>query len=148
MCAIINTIDTCPVNELRYHCFIENSFQILIMGNAAKILPLGPVFAVMLALAGCGGGAADATVGGTVVGLSGGTNVGLLDNGGDPITVSANGNFSFDQKIQSGSAYAVTVQNQPIGETCTIANGSGTIDGEGDDVTNITVSCYATGTQP
>jgi hypothetical protein len=109
------------------------------------------VFLAVLAgtLSACGGGSGfNASVGGSVSGLSGGTSVILVDNGSDPITVGANGNFTFDQQIESGNGYAVTVQTQPIGETCLVANGSGTIDGEGDAVTSVTVTCYATGTQP
>ncbi|MBV8635766.1 MAG: hypothetical protein JO002_14825 [Burkholderiaceae bacterium] len=118
------------------------------MNIPGTILIFASTLATASILGACGGGAADATVGGTVVGLSGGTNVVLVDNGSDPITVGGNGSFSFDQKISSGNAYSVTVQTQPIGETCSVANGSGTIDGEGDAVTNVTVNCYATGTQP
>ena len=83
-----------------------------------------------------------------MAGLSGGTSVILVNNGTDPITVSGNGTFTFDQQIAAGSGYSVTVQTQPIGETCLVTNGSGTIDSEGDDVTTVTVTCYATGTQP
>jgi hypothetical protein len=116
------------------------------MNHSRTILTVAALAAALI-LSACGGGA-DADVGGNVVGLSGGTNVVLLNNGSDPITVSANGSFTFDQQIASGSAYSVSVQTQPIGETCLVTNGSGTIDGEGDAVTTVTVTCYATGTQP
>jgi hypothetical protein len=105
------------------------------------------VLTAALMLSACGG-TVDADVGGNVVGLSGSTNVVLLNNGSDPITVSANGGFTFDQQIASGSAYSVSVETQPIGETCLVTNGTGTIDSEGDAVTTVTVTCYASGTQP
>ena len=114
----------------------KNLFAIAALAGAASLLSA------------CGGTETDASVGGTVAGLSGGTSVVLLDNGSDPITVGANGSFTFDQQVQSGNTYSVTVETQPIGETCLVTGGSGTIDGEGDDVTNVTVVCYATGTQP
>jgi hypothetical protein len=118
------------------------------MKTIAKFLACSPLLAAALLLSACGGGAIDASVGGTMAGLSGGTSAVLVNNGSDPITVGANGTFTFDQQIQSGAAYSVTVQTQPIGETCLVTDGSGTIDSEGDDITSVVVTCYATGTQP
>jgi len=118
------------------------------MNIIGKLSAIATLTVAAVLLSACGGTTSSATVGGTVAGLSGGTSVVLLDNGSDPITVGANGSFSFDQQIQSGNAYSVTVETQPIGETCLVTAGSGTIDGEGDDVTGVSVVCYATGTQP
>ena len=81
------------------------------------------------------------SVGGTISGLSG--TVVLRDNGGDDLTVSANGPFSFATKLASGAAYNVTVKTNPSGQSCSVANGSGTIAAA--DVTNVAVSCAATG---
>ncbi|HXA46929.1 MAG TPA: hypothetical protein VNW52_04815 [Burkholderiaceae bacterium] len=97
------------------------------------------------ALAGCGS-PIDANIGGTVTGLAANARVGLLDNGGDALTVSANGTFTFPTKIEAPNAYNVTVATQPTGETCTVSNGSGTVSQNAGDVTNITVSCYSTPT--
>jgi len=77
------------------------------------------------------------TVGGTVSGLSG-TAV-LQDNGGDNLTVSANGSFTFATQLASAAAYNVTVKTNPAGQTCTVANGSGTIASA--NVTNVAVTC-------
>jgi len=99
--------------------------------------------AAALLLAGCGGTTENATVGGTVVGLSGGTIVTLLNNGSDPIKVGANGTFTFDVQVASNSAYDVTVVTNPTGETCTVTSGSGTVDANGDQVTNVVVTCLA-----
>src|SRR6202021_2284305 len=56
-------------------------------------------------VAGTGGGApATFTVGGTVAGLTSGTLV-LADNGGDDLTVSANGSFTFATPLATGAAY-------------------------------------------
>lgn len=92
-------------------------------------------------LAGCGGG--DASVGGTLSGLPSGTTVTLQLNGGNDTTVSANGSFWFSSTVSSGSTYAVTVLTQPTGATCSVANGSGTIDSTGSDVSSVAVTCVA-----
>jgi predicted SpoU family rRNA methylase len=81
------------------------------------------------------------SIGGTVSGLNSGTSVTLLDNGTDSLTVTANGTFTFKTKLASGAAYDVTVGTQPTGETCTVANGSGTVGSS--NVTNVAVSCSA-----
>src|SRR5215813_5651016 len=81
------------------------------------------------------------TVGGTVSGLSG--TVVLQDNGGDNLSVGANGPFTFATALASGAAYSVTVLTSPSGQTCTISNGSGTMGSA--NVTNVAVSCAASG---
>jgi len=96
---------------------------------------------------GCGGGGggststsppASFTVGGTISGLTG--SVILQNNGGDTITVSANGSFSFPTAISSGGQYAVTASgNLPNYYVCTVANGTGTIASA--NVSNVAVSC-------
>ena len=66
------------------------------------------------------------TVGGTLSGLASGTLV-LQNNGGDDLTRTVNGSFNFATTVTTGSAYSVTVLTQPLGHTCTVSNGSGTI---------------------
>lgn len=97
-------------------------------------------FAAALLMSGCGG-ATDATIGGTVTGLSGDTTVVLLNNSTNALTVSASGSFTFSSTISAGSTYNVTVETQPTGETCTVTNGSGTVSESSTSVTNITVTC-------
>ncbi len=82
------------------------------------------------------------SMGGTVSGLSGGSVV-LQDNGGDDLTVTGNGSFTFQSKLASGAAYAVTVKTNPSGQTCSVANGSGTVGSA--NVTNVAVTCTASG---
>src|SRR6266542_2451448 len=78
------------------------------------------------------------TDGGTLSGLSGDA-VTLQDNGSyDTLTLGANGPFTFAKPLKNRSTYAVTVLTQPSGQTCTVANGTGTIAGS---VTNVAVSC-------
>ena len=86
-----------------------------------------------------GGNAASFTVGGTVSGLSG--TVVLQDNGGDNLSVAANGSFTFATSLPSGAPYSVTVKTNPSGQTCTVSSGSGTIGSA--NVTNVAVSCTA-----
>ncbi|MGH7071413.1 MAG: lactonase family protein [Acetobacteraceae bacterium] len=104
-----------------------------------------------LSLAACGGGGGSSpssqttppppptqyTIGGQVSGLSG-TGLVLQDNGGDNLAVSASGAFTFATKVNSGAAYSVTVMTQPSGQTCTVANGTGTASA---NVTNVAVTC-------
>lgn len=113
-------------------------------------LLLAPALALGLAACGGGGGSspspgpsptptASYTVGGTLSGLGSGAQVQLLDNGGDALTLSANGSFQFATSLQQGSAYAVTVGTQPTGETCSVANATGSAISA--NVTNVTVTC-------
>ena len=83
------------------------------------------------------GSAADYTVGGSVFGLSG--TLVLANNGGDALTLNADGTFTFPNALPPGSTYLVTVQNQPATQTCTVTNGSGSITNA--NITNVTVNC-------
>ena len=59
-----------------------------------------------------GGAPASTPIGGTVSGLSG--TVVLQDNGGDDLSVTPNGPFTFATPLADGAAYNVTVQDQPV----------------------------------
>ncbi len=76
------------------------------------------------------------TIGGTVSGLSG--TVVLRNNGGNDLTLSTNGGFTFTNTVANGGAYNVTVLTQPAGQTCAVGNGSGTANA---NVTNVAVTC-------
>jgi uncharacterized repeat protein (TIGR03803 family) len=99
------------------------------------------IIAIWLTLAACGGNsgtaASEFTIGGTVSGLSG--TLVLNNNGGDPLSISTNGAFTFSNTVAGNGAYAVTVASQPTDQTCTVSNGSGT--GVVANVTNIAVTC-------
>ena len=56
-----------------------------------------------------------------------GTGLVLQNNGGDNRPVSANGTFTFNTAVASGSPYSVTILTQPIGQTCSVTGGSGTV---------------------
>jgi hypothetical protein len=77
------------------------------------------------------------TVGGNAAGLSG--TLVLKNNGGNDLTVTQSGAFTFTTPIASGSGYAVTIGTQPAGQTCSVAAGSGTVTSGA--ITNVSVSC-------
>ncbi|MCC5865050.1 MAG: hypothetical protein JJU31_08045 [Wenzhouxiangella sp.] len=81
------------------------------------------------------------TIGGSVAGLETGNSVVLQLNGDSTVTVSANEPFSFTQALLDGSAYAVTVLENPSSpdQTCTVANGEGVLSGS--NVDDVLVTC-------
>jgi hypothetical protein len=79
------------------------------------------------------------TVGGNVGGLTGSGLVLSLNAGAQTLPVSASGAFTFPTALPNGSAYAVTVGTQPSGQSCSVANGSGQLNGA--NVTNVSVTC-------
>ena len=103
-------------------------------------------FLAMLAACGGGGGGGAAatpptfTIGGTVSSLAGSGLV-LRNNGGDSLPVAGNGVFTFSASMANGAGYNVTVQTQPAnpGQTCSVANGTGTVSGT--NVTGVSVNC-------
>ncbi|WP_462388688.1 hypothetical protein [Acidovorax sp. Q11] len=109
--------------------------------------PLGLAAAL---LAACGGGDDNNngstpppavgvfTVGGAVAGLGAGKTVTLQNLGTDDLTVSTDGNFVFNTRMDRGVAYAVTIKAQPAGQRCTVAQGTGTATA---DVSNVQVRC-------
>ncbi|CAJ0815220.1 NHL repeat-containing protein [Ralstonia flaminis] len=80
------------------------------------------------------------TIGGTIAGLQSGTKLVLLNNGGDALTQSANGAFTFATSVAFNTGYAVSVGTQPLGQSCTVSNGSGTATA---NITNVAVTCAA-----
>jgi uncharacterized repeat protein (TIGR03803 family) len=79
------------------------------------------------------------SVGGTVTGMTAGTHVTLLDNGGNATMVSSNTSFTFSSQISAGGSYAVTVGTQPTGQTCSISHGAASAVAA--NVSNVTVVC-------
>jgi hypothetical protein len=98
----------------------------------------------VVALAACGGFGTDSIIGGTLAGLGTGVNVVLANNGTDNLTLSSNGSFVFPTKIAPGSGYSVAVVTQPLGQTCSVGNATGTVNRAGSDVDNVDVSCLTT----
>lgn len=87
-------------------------------------------------------GPAKYTIGGSLSGLAPGTSVVLSDNGGDPLTLSANAAFTFSTSVTAGNTYAVTITTQPADQTCVVSGGSGTATDT--NVTSLQITCSAT----
>lgn len=109
------------------------------------------LIACTLTLVGCGGGsnngsgATSYNLGGTVTGLN--ASLVLQNNANSPITVTANGTFSFPTQYidstvygQVASTYNVSIISQPVGQTCVLSNASGPVS-SGSNISNITVVC-------
>lgn len=80
------------------------------------------------------------TVGGQVVGLAGdGLVLGLVGN--DDLAIDDNGDFEFPTALPDGSAFEIVVVSQPAGplQTCSVIDGTGTIDGA--DIDAVEVEC-------
>jgi len=78
-------------------------------------------------------------VSGSVTGLAPGLQVTLLNNGANAQTVTSNTGFAFSTPVAFGSSDVVTVGTQPVGQTCTVTNGS--ISSMSGNVNNVSVSC-------
>ena len=91
-------------------------------------------------LVACGGGR-QADIGGAVSGLGAGLSLTLQDNNAQKLTVTRNGAFHFVTDLARRDAYNVTVALQPTGQTCSVANGSGTVDNRGASVNTVAVTC-------
>jgi hypothetical protein len=103
------------------------------------ILALATVTCVTL-LYGCDGGAQNTyTVSAKVSGLSGAGLI-LQLGGGSDVEVMADGSYTFATPLASGTSYQVSVKTQPSSpqQTCSVANGSGTI--SAGNVT-VTITC-------
>jgi uncharacterized repeat protein (TIGR03803 family) len=118
--------------------------------NLLRCIPAPLACILMLIPIGCGGGGGSNstgggettyTLGGELAGLGAEQSVSLEDNGGDKLTLSANGAFSFPVRLQTGAAYAITVQSHTTGIGCSVSNGSGTVGSS--NVTGISISCRA-----
>ncbi len=78
------------------------------------------------------------SVGGTVTGLAAGAAV-TLSNGTVLLPLATNGPFAFPGLLTEGTLYQVAVATQPIGQTCTVLNGVGSVTSSAS--TPITVTC-------
>jgi uncharacterized repeat protein (TIGR03803 family) len=103
--------------------------------NASGTMPAGNVAGVVIACSD-----QSYTVGGTISGLvSSGM---VLVNGSDTLAVNPGvSSFTMPTVVAYTSAYAVTVQTQPTGLTCSVSNGTGTMSSAA--VTNIAITCSA-----
>jgi hypothetical protein len=118
------------------------STQRLSLRSSTSSLVLG---GAVLVLSACGGAGGSSAIGGSITGLTSGKTLVMQNNGADNFSITGNGansfTFNFATAQAANSTYNATVFTQPIGETCTIANGSGSVDNNGDNVNSIIVSC-------
>jgi sugar lactone lactonase YvrE/predicted SpoU family rRNA methylase len=106
-------------------------------GNYAVTVTTQPLGQICTVANGVGAGVtADVTVGVTcstitytvsaaVIGLTAGKQFTLNNNGGNPLVITANGTFAFTMPVAYNGSYAVTTSAQPVGQTCTVSNGTG-----------------------
>jgi hypothetical protein len=101
---------------------------------------------LILLSTGCGGGGGEGapaetprfTLGGSISGLAASGLV--LANGSDTLAVDAGATgFTLPTAVLGGSSFSLTVQAQPTGQTCSVANGSGTVGNA--NVNNAVVTC-------
>ena len=119
---------------------MQASLLLMKWNRAAVRVIRAATVAALLILGGCGGGPSSPTyqLGGTVSGLRGSGLV--LANAKLMLGVSGGAaSFNFGSVLPSGASYQVTVQTQPAGQTCSIANGSGAAMGA--TVGNVVVTC-------
>lgn len=110
-----------------------------------------PPLCLALLTAACGGGSKGSgpvgtstsneselshSVGGSVSGLAEFRSLRLLNNGGDALLRTSNGAFVFSAPV--AGPYAVTIEQQPLWQACSVALGSGTASAS---VTAVAVSC-------
>jgi len=119
------------INRARSHPVAPRAFSVL----ACALCSVG--------LAACGGGGQESNVGGTVSGLNAGASVTVRNNAEDTLTVTANGPFHFPIFVPGGNPYSVVILTQPAGQSCTVTNASGLLDGSADPVT-VGVNCVST----
>ncbi|MDZ4360478.1 MAG: hypothetical protein U1B84_29385 [Variovorax sp.] len=82
--------------------------------------------------------AASYTIGGSVTGLNG--TLVLRNNGNGDLTLQADGAFSFADPVTAGNPYAVSIAQQPQGQTCAVSAGQGTASAP---ITDVRVACAA-----
>jgi 6-phosphogluconolactonase len=112
-----------------------------------------PILCAISAACGGGGGGGAApppppppppagkfTIGGTVSGLAG-TGLQIQNNGGDTLSVTQDGSFTFATSISSGASYSVSVSTSPVNpiQLCTLTNGTGAVVSA--NVANVTLDC-------
>lgn len=86
-------------------------------------------------------GAPTYRIGGTVTGLAPGSQLIAQNSGGDDLVIAGNGSFEFARRQNESTGYQVTIATQPTGpsQTCTVANGIGTVGTL--DVGSVEISC-------
>lgn len=79
------------------------------------------------------------TLGGGISGLHADQTLVIQNNNGDTLTLKGANGFVFPTPLAEGTSYAVTIVQQPVGETCSIADGSGIMGTS--DITSVSIGC-------
>jgi hypothetical protein len=103
-------------------------------------------FILSFCLVGCGSGGSTSidvsdsrfSLTATVSGLDAGKQL-QLSNSSEFLTATGNGSIQFQNDLTTGSQYLITIASQPVGQTCTVTNGSGAV--SNNNITDISVSC-------
>ena len=67
----------------------------------------------------------------------------VVTNGADSVTVAAaSPHWVFPTRLVAGATYSVAISQQPVGETCTVSQGSGTMPSS--DRANVAINCNLT----
>ena len=136
------TTPDCPIRA----CAHADDRQIPLPRARSPRMTGACALALSLLLGGCWGGNDDGgtasattyTIGGSIAGLGSGGLV--LANGVDTLSPASGAtSFLFGTAVATGGSYAVTVQTQPVGATCSVANGSGIVAGA--PIANVQVTC-------
>ncbi|MCG8489156.1 MAG: FG-GAP repeat protein [Chromatiales bacterium] len=115
------TITTQPANQT---CRVDNATGVIAGSDVSD--PVVSCHAI------------DYRIGGLVTGLTGSGLV-LQNNGSDDLNITANGDFSFPTLLEPGNDFLVTIATQPSGQTCSVVNGSGTLNDR--ELTQVVISC-------
>ncbi len=83
-------------------------------------------------------GGAQYAISGTLSGLGPGQSITITDNASDPLTLTANGAFTFAKKVQYNKGYSVTITTTPENQDCAVMSAAGTVTKA---VTNVAVTC-------
>jgi len=119
------TVDTQPTNPSQI-CVVTNGVGTVVNGNVTSVAIACTTNTY--------------TIGGLVGGMTG-TGLILRNNGGNDLTVNANGAFAFSTPLNSGANYAVTVFAQPSNplNQCSVTGGQGQVGAQ--DIVTISVQC-------
>jgi hypothetical protein len=79
---------------------------------------------------------------GSVTGLAPGGALTLSSNGTSLAVTSLNPTFAFPGVLATGSQYAVTIVQNPSGQTCTLSNATGTV--QANTIATVTAACATT----
>jgi large repetitive protein len=116
------TVAQSPTNPAQT-CSIENGSGVMGSGDVTSVRVICSAQAF--------------TVGGTVTGLAA-INLRLRNND-EVIAIGADGPFTFTRPVASGAAYNVTIESNPQGQNCIIANGGGVV--QNANIDNVVVTC-------